>query len=224
MSGHSGAVAGVFHALRGGTIPAMKLEASGPSLADAMRPKNVRMTGHLREGTLFVPGPALDLTDVEGAVVMSGGILEAKDLRASLGGMKGWDGKLKFGLEGDKAPFHLDIAAQADAAELRALLLRLVKDDALKREILKIRNVNGDVSGRLSLGESLDALAASVTVSKARVSASYDGIPQRIAVREGSFKYHDGTIAVAGLTGTIGRSSFSGNVLGVSRGGRLAPG
>ena len=161
IADRSGDVAGVFHALRGGTIPAMKLEASGPSLADAMRAKNLRMTGHLREGTLFVPGPALDLRDVDGDVVMSGGIVEANDLRASLRGMKARDGKLKFRLEGDKAPFHLDIAAQADAAELRVLLLRLVKDDALKEEIVKIQNVDGEVSGRLSLGESLDALAAS---------------------------------------------------------------
>jgi len=75
---------------------------------------------------------------------------------------------------------------------------------------VKIHDVDGEVSGRLSLGESLGALAASVTVSRARVSASYDRIPQRIAVKEGSFEYHDGTIAVAGLKGTFGRSSFSG--------------
>jgi hypothetical protein len=210
MSAHSGAADGVFQILRGGTIPAMKFEASGPLLGDAMRAKNIRMSGHLRDGKLFVPGAALDINDVDGAVVMSGGILEAKDLRASIGGIKGREGKLKFGLEGDKAPFHLDIAAEADAAEVRPLLLRLVKDDALNREILKIHNVSGEVSGRLSLGESLDALAASVMVSNARVSASYDGIPQRIAVKAGSFNYHEGTIAVAGLNGTIGRSSFSG--------------
>ena len=209
-AGHSAAVAGVFHIVLGGTIPEMKLEASGPSLADAMRARNIRIAGRLRAGKLFVPGPALDLSDVDGAIVMSGGVLEAKDLRASLGGMKGWDGTLKLGLEGDRAPFHLDIAAQADAAKLRALLLRLAEDDALKAEIVKIHNVEGEVSGRLSLGETLDALTPSVTVSKARVSASYDRIPQRIAVKEGSFKYHDGTIAVAGLKGTIGRSAFSG--------------
>jgi hypothetical protein len=209
-AGDSAAVAGVFQIVLGGTIPEMKLEASGPSLADAMRARNIRIAGRLREGKLFVPGPALDLSDVDGAVVMSGGVLEAKDLRASLGGMKGWDGKLKLGLEGDRAPFHLDIAAQTDAAELRALLLRLTKDDALKAEIVKIHNVDGEVSGRLSLGETLDALAPSVTVSKARVSASYDRISQRISVQEGSFKYHDGAIAVAGMKGTIGRSTFSG--------------
>ena len=210
IAGHSGAVAGVFHTLRGGTIPEMKLEGSGPSLADAMRAKNIRMTGQLREGKLFVPGAALDLNDVDGAVVISGGILEANEFRASLGGIKGRDGKLKLGLEGENAPFRLDIEAQADAAELRALLLRFVKDDELKGELLKIHDVEGEVSGRLSLGENLDALAPSVTVSETRVSASYDRIPQRIAVKEGRFKYHDGTITVAGLRGTIGRSSVSG--------------
>ena len=215
ISGQNGAVAGAFHTLRGGTIPEIRFEASGPSLAAAMRAKNVRIAGHLRGGAVFVPGAALDLRDVDGAVVMSGGILEATELRASLGGVKGWDGKLKLGLEGERAAFHLDIAAQADAAEARALLLRVSKDDALKREILKIRDVDGEVAGRLSLGESLAALSPSVTVSKAKVSASYAGIPHRIAVEEGSFEYRDGAMAVAGLKGTIGRSSFAGVTAGM---------
>jgi hypothetical protein len=210
IAGHSGAVADVFHVLRGGTVPEMELETSGSSLDDAMHAKKMRIAGRLRGGKIFVPGFALDLSDVDGAVVMTGGILEARGLRASLGEIKGWDGKLKLGLEGEGAPFELDIAAQADAGELRTLLFRLVKDGALKAEIAKIHDVEGAVSGRFSLGQSVHALAPRVTVSKARMSALYDRIPGRIAVTGGTFGYHDGTMTVAGLKGTIGRSAFSG--------------
>ena len=69
--------------------------------------------------------------------------------RRDRGKIQGRDGTLRLGLEGKNAPFHLDIMVDADAAELHSLLFRVFKDDALRKELSRVRNIEGELSGRL---------------------------------------------------------------------------
>jgi hypothetical protein len=95
------------------------------------------------------------------------------------------------------------------AAEVRSALLRLVKDAAIHREISKIDKVEGELAGRLILGERLDAIAPIVAVSKVAVSAWYEPLAHPIVIKEGAFHYSDGKFSLSGVNGTVGRSSFS---------------
>ena len=90
----------------------------------------------------------VDLAEVNGRFVVSREILEAKQFSARYGKIQGSEGTLRLGLEGKSAPFHLDMMIQADAAELHSLLLRVVKNDGFRRELSRLRNVEGDLSGR----------------------------------------------------------------------------
>ena len=45
---------------------------------------------------------------------------------------------------------------------------------------------------------------------KAAVRGSYDRIPYPISIKEGHFHYGDGKIALEGVSGAVGLSSFSG--------------
>ena len=78
--------------------------------------------------------------------------------RRDSGKIQGRDGTLRLGLEGKSAPFHLDMMVHADAAELRSLLLRVVKNDDFRKELSRLRNVEGDLSGKLIIGERIDSL------------------------------------------------------------------
>ena len=48
-----------------------------------------------------------------------------------------------------------------------------------------------------------------VSILKAAISGSYDPIPYPISVKEGRFQYGDGKVALDGVSGTVGLSSFS---------------
>jgi hypothetical protein len=205
-----GAVQEVFRYVHGGTIPVISFVTQAKTFAEIWHPKNIAVTGKLRSGKIFVPGPDLDLENVDGSVALSAGILKGEEISASLGKARGRDGKLQVGLDGASAPFHFDIMVRSGAAELHSLLLRVVKDEAFHREIGKVRNLQGDLSGRLVLGDRLDAVSPTVTLSHASVSGSYDPIPYPIAVKGGRFEYDDKKIAVEDLAGTIGRSAFTG--------------
>ena len=185
----------IFRDVKAGKIPEITLQATGRSFAEIS--KNIDVTGTLRGGSIFGSlfwvstwtmwmGNSLSLT----------GIVEAKQFSARSGKIQGREGTLRLGLEGKNAPFHLYIMVDADAADLHSLLFRVFKDDALRKELSRVRNIEGELSGRLIIGEKIDSLSASVSISKAALRGSDDRIPYPISIKEGQFQYGDGKIAL----------------------------
>jgi len=208
IAGDIGVVEDVFQHVRGGQVPEISFQATGRSFAELG--KNIAITGALRGGNILAYVLGINLDDVNGQFAVSRGILEAKQFSARYGKAQGKDGTLRLGLEGKNAPFHLDMMVQTDAAELRSLLPRVVTDDGFRKQLSRVHNMTGDLSGRLILGEKIGSLSAKVSILKAAVSGSYDPIPYPISVKEGRFEYGDGKIALEGVSGAVGLSSVSG--------------
>jgi hypothetical protein len=200
----------VFRYVQSGTIPEIRIETRGRSIAEAVESNHAVVAAKLHGARMFVPGPALDLENVAGSLLLSAGVLECKQCSATLGKAKGWDGALRVGLAGASRPFHLDIMVESDARELQSLLLRHFKDGAFRKEVSRIRHIEGSLSGRLVLGETVDAISAKLSAVKAALNASYDPVPYPIALKGGRFDYGNGRIEAESLAGSIGRSSFSG--------------
>jgi AsmA-like C-terminal region len=198
----------LFDHLKGGQIPQIIFHAAGKSFIDLI--KNIDVAGALHGGKISVSGLGLELDDVNGQFVVSRGILEAKQFSARSGKIQGGDGTLRLGLEGKNPPFHLDLMVQADAMELRSLVLRVVEDDGIRRELSRVGNLEGNLSGRLTLGEKIGFLAPKISVSRAVLRGSYDSIPYPISIKEGRFMYRQDKTELEGVSGTIGLSSFSG--------------
>src|SRR5499425_3283901 len=207
IAGDVGVVDDIFRHLKAGAIPEISVQSSGRSLTEMW--KNIGVNGTLRDGNILTYVLDINLEDVSGLFVVSGGVIEGRQLSARLGKIQGTDGTLRVGLEGESAPFHLDMMVQSDAAELRSLLLRVIHDQGFQKQLSRLRNVTGDLSGRLILGDRIDSLSASVSVLKAAVEGSYDSIPYPIAIKAGRFEYGGGKIGLEGVSGAVGLSSFS---------------
>ncbi len=207
IAGEIGVVEDIFRDVKGGQLSEVSFQASGQSFAELW--KNIEMTGTLRGGKIFASVLGIDLDDVNGQFAVSHGIVEAKQFSGRYGKIRGRDGTLRLGLEGKSIPFHLDLMVQSDAEELRSLLLRVVKNEGLRRELSRIRNLEGDLSGRLVLGERSDSLLPEVSVLQAAVRGSYDSIPYPVSIKEGRFHYGENKIALEGVSGAVGLSSFS---------------
>jgi AsmA-like C-terminal region len=191
-----------------GTIPEVSIESTGRSVADIASSKNIRVSALMRNGKIFIPGSDLELQNVTGSLRISDGILDANGISGNLGATKGWNGKLRLGLEGKMAPLHLDISVHTSAPELHSVLLKLVRDEALRGELLKVRNVSGELSGRLILGERLNAISPIVTISKVELSATYAPITFPIAIRGGRLSYDQRLIRLENAEGSVGLSTF----------------
>ena len=196
IAGDVGVIEDIFRHVKGGKIPEITVQTAGPSFAELW--KNIGVTGTLRDGNILTYPLDIDLDDVDGLFVFSGGIFEAKQFSARSGKMQQSDGTLRLGFEGKNAPFHLDIMVDADAAELHSLLFRVFKDDALRKELSRVRNIEGELSGRLIIGEKIDSLSARVSILKAALRGSYDRIPYPISIKEGQFQYGESKIALGG--------------------------
>src|SRR5262245_12377008 len=212
IAGDVGLVDDIFRHLKTGAIPEISVQSSGRSLAEMWM--NIGVNGTLQDGNILTYVLDINLEDVSGLFVVSGGVIEGRQLSARLGKIQGTDGTLRVGLEGESAPFDLDIMVQSDAAELRDLLLRVIHDEGFQKQLSRLRNVTGDLSGRLILGDRIDSLSANVSVLKAAVEGSYDSIPYPIAIKAGRFEYGGGKIGLEGVSGAVGLSSFS-DVTGV---------
>ena len=199
----------IFRHVKGGKIPEISFQTAGRSFDELWKTNNMAVTGTLRDGNILGFATGVDLEEVSGPFVVSRGVLEANQFSARLGKIQGRDGVVRVGLEGKSAPFHLDMMVQADAAELRSLLLRVVENEDFRKEVSKLRDVKGNLSGRLILGERIDSILPKVSILKAAISGSYDPIPYPISVKEGRFQYGDGKIALDSVSGTVGLSSFS---------------
>jgi hypothetical protein len=70
------------------------------------------------------------------------------------------NGKLRIGLKGKDAPFHIDLQVKADAAELPSLIRdkKLVTNEAFLREMDRLHDLKGTAEGRLVLGDRLDSI------------------------------------------------------------------
>jgi hypothetical protein len=208
MAGDTEGVKKALHYIPGGKISEMSIQSTGRSLAEMALSKNIVLSGVVRNGKIVLPGSDLELQNVNGAVRISQGVLEANNVSASHGTMRGRNGVLKLGLDGKTAPFHLDVSVRTKAAELQAVLLKFVRNETFRGELLKVQNLEGGLSGRLILGESLNALSPVLILSKADMKATYAPIPFPITIRGGRFNYDQKIIKLENVEGAVGRSSF----------------
>lgn len=200
----------IFDIVKGGRLPLITFAAHGNSLEDLGKLENIIIKGNILDGEIFVPELDLDLKKVKGDVTISKGILQGHNLEARWGNSRASQGTLKLGLEEENAPFHLDMAIEADLAQLSPLLKRLIDNEAFQKEAALIEDAKGSATGKLVLGESLTDINISVEISRFDLWANYKHIPYPLQLhgRDSSFQ---GTKAVVkDLSGSLGRSSFSG--------------
>ncbi len=198
----------IFDIIRGGHVPSMSFQTRGHSLAELGSLENIVIKGRMTRGKIFIPGAELDLEDVNGDALIAEGILNGANLQARMGKTRGQGGTLKLGLNEAIAPLQLKIGVEADLAQLPPVLSRIVDDADFINELAKITDVNGSASGILILGDDLESLGATVTVSKAELSARYDRIPFPIRLEGGRFTYAGSRITVNKFNARIGNSSL----------------
>jgi hypothetical protein len=207
IAGDVGFVENLFRHIKAGKIPEITVQTVGKSFAEMS--KNIGVTGSLAGGHLFAVALDSDFEDVSGLFTVSGGVLEAKQFSGRVGKTHGREGTLRLGLQGKSAPFHLDVMVQTDAADLHSWLLRVIKNEAFRNELSKVHNPEGNLSGRLILGERIDDLFPKISISKAAVRGYYDFIQYPITIKEGRFEYGDNRLVFENVNGAVGLSSFS---------------
>jgi hypothetical protein len=218
VAGDAPIVRSIFNVLHGGTAPLITLRSQAPSLGALGGDQALRIQGRLVGGRVRVPGVDLDLEQVTGDVTVAAGVLAGEHVSAQLASSQATDGSLRVGLTGDTPELHVDARVQADAAELAALLKRLVTDAAFQNQIERVSDVSGTVSGTLSLDGTTGNVAVRADASKFTVSGRVEGLRSPVQVEGGDFVYDTRGIEARDVTLVTGKSRLSGVVLRVLSG------
>ncbi|MGB8335873.1 MAG: AsmA-like C-terminal region-containing protein, partial [Desulfobacterales bacterium] len=209
LSGENNVIRGIFEVLKGGTVPLITLTAQGQAPSDLGNMDTLVIRGQMRDGDITIPGVQLDLAGAAGDVVISNGILEGENLRARLGNSTGQNGKLKLGLVGDSAPFHLETDVRADLSQLPPILDRLIDNKDFRNELAKIEELKGNANGKLVIGEDVNNVDVTVAASDINLTARYRGISYPVAISSGNFSYTKAGIGIRQLRASLGKSTFT---------------
>ncbi|MGD9042583.1 MAG: AsmA-like C-terminal domain-containing protein [Desulfobacterales bacterium] len=199
----------VYEIMRSGEFQRVTLKAQGPTLADLAGGDNYVIEGNMVGGNIFIPGVELNLEDVTGDARIIRGILQGENIQARMGNSHGTKGKLAIPLTGDTAPFHVEGLIQADLSELPPVLLRVIDDDDLKKELALLDKVSGRAVGMLELGEDTKDLNVRVMASDIQLDAVYRRIPFPLKIDGGSLLLDGNRIALTDINAGVGKSSLS---------------
>ena len=98
MTGGTTPTKEIFNYLRGGTVPKISVYSQGEHPLELGDLRNLRIAGQLQAGAVSIPEIQLDLTEVNGDVVIADGVLQGTGVSTRLEGSFGHDGTLKVGL------------------------------------------------------------------------------------------------------------------------------
>ncbi len=199
----------IFDYLRGGKVPHISFTSRGENFSELTDLDNMVIKGQLQKGKVSIPPIKLDLTEVNGNVIISKGVLQGTGLSTRLEGSTGRDGSLLVGLAKDNDLFQLELTLSANLTETATILHRVVADPVFIAELEKIKNVQGTSNARLTLGDSLNDINAKVEASDIKFSADYQRVPLPIDITQGQFTFSKEHIAFNNLVGTLGKSHFT---------------
>ena len=201
----------IFNVLRAGHVPWVTWQTAGPNAAALSAFRNMKLTGEVRAGQLFIPRADLELTDVNGVAEIAEGVLHGDRLSARHLATTGRDGQLWIDFGADDDPLFLEIDTHLqDVGQLPPLLAQWVTNAPFREELRRIQEVHGEARGLLIL-DSLNGRGLEVTadVAQCQLTAVYDRIPWELQIEKGQVRYAPGRIAVDQMQGLIGANRFA---------------
>ncbi len=210
LAGDVPAVREICGIARTGRIRSATVRSRGKATEELGHVENIVASARLVDGSILVPGIALEIGSARGDLSLAKGILEGRGLSGRVGKSELRNGFLTLGLAGRNPLFRLETWARADLSELPPLLSRLIGTQSARDAISRIEDPRGTAEGRLILDGTTASITTRVDVSEMRLSARHRAIPFPVAISRGRLTYDGRTVAVAELTGTAGLSSFAG--------------
>jgi hypothetical protein len=203
-----------FHVIRAGSVSAIALSATGASLKNMVKAEHIVAGGNVAAGAILLPESGLEVDGIAGKMRIAGGFLEGSGLSGRMGPNRATEGKIRLDLRESTpgTPFRLETRVTADVGHLPFYLERLAADSDLTKEMEMVHSPRGTAEGRVVFDSLQKPVQVVVDVPSFRLQAAYDRFPYPFDIETGGFHYDKagGQVSVERLSGTAGRSSFSG--------------
>jgi hypothetical protein len=194
--------------VRSGDVSPIHVNLHGDSWDQLAQLDSLRIEGRLENGGVYLPWIDLGLSEVSGEVLIAGGILEGRDLKARYKETRAENGTLRVGLSSADPVLELDIFTRAELSPLPSLLARLVPDPGFRREVARLQEFSGTAQGTLRLAGTHTDLNVNVQASALEVNARHPLIAYPLRFQGGEFAYEGNSIRLRGVDVSIGDSKL----------------
>lgn len=191
--------------VRGGTAKSATYTFTGRA-ADFEYLSNQVITAEAANVSLFIPEIDLRLDEASGQMIIKDGFLTLSGASARLGQSRGKNCSLTLGLldEHHNPVFKLDLDIDAEAGDLMQVLFNLVHYEPFQKELFHFSHLKGKGSGHLSIGDTLNDLNVTVTVSGMEVMGRYDRLSAPFHAHRGTLRIDPHRVSWSGIQGTVG--------------------
>jgi len=187
LTGNSPTPQSIFNVLKEGKVPSINITAKVPNISELGNIKNISIKGKALNIKLSVPKPSLLIEDIKADVMVSGGILEAKNAEGRLGNSIAQNGTFKLSLLEDHHLLYLDALVHADLSPLPSILKQVVKNESFLNELYLIKQCEGKAEGKLTIDDKPGSYFLKVDVSKFDVKGVYNRFLNPISVSGNKF-------------------------------------
>jgi hypothetical protein len=192
-----------------GTITSLNVSSRGETLEALLRPAALEAAGELGGVDLRVPELSLTLQDVSATASLAFGKLRIQQIAARAGKSSLSAGEVVMNLFIKPMPVHAEAALELDLAESLALTKGLLRNRDALQYLDQVKRLDGRARVQVTVGESIDRLRPRVDVSALQASLEHEAIPFPIRIVRSRLTYADDAVAVQGLNGSIGESTFA---------------
>ncbi len=199
----------IFTILKDGKVSSLNIKSKAFQASELGNIKNISIKGSLLNAKVSVPEPSLELENLKGDVMVSGGILEARNVECRLGNSLGKNGTFKLGLPEDNDLFYLDAFVDADLSQLPPILKKVIENKTFLKELSLIEQCKGKAEGKLTIDERSGSSYTKVDVSRFDLKGIYGRFSNPIAVIGNKFFYDNSVLKFMVSNATSGKTSAS---------------
>jgi hypothetical protein len=204
----------LFDILRGGTARDVNVGFTSKTLATLFDGDNLFLTGSAQNALVKIPQTPLIAQRVHGDALLEKGVLHIKARKGQVSNTLIKEGWLDIDLMNyEDIPFKGEFNLQSDLSTLPQLLISLLPETVLAKELARVGGVVGQTDALLKLGmESMQKdLFVQVRAQNLSLKGNYDLIPLPITITNGFFFYTPEKVVLKDLSGSL-KGSFVQNL------------
>jgi len=201
---------GLFRILRGGRVSGVEFVAHGPDARGLLAPANWVLAGRGEGLEIEVPHFPFPISEATGNVRIEQGILSGRNLSGTIEGGRLTGAGLILDLFRADGVFGLEGDGEISMKTLLALLKEYIRNDRVRSELFRLRDVYGRAEGRVALGGTRRHIDVKVRDAALSLAVSHEKLPFRLRVDRGTADYADRSVGFRHLFGSMGSSSFGG--------------
>jgi uncharacterized protein involved in outer membrane biogenesis len=194
---------------RDGTLDPIEVSARADSLGGLWRPERLTAAAAFEHVALDLPRFGVAVRQLAGKLAYADGVLRIEPLQGAVGASHIRSAGVSVQLAGPTHPLQGRVALMLQLEEALRLARGAVRTESARRQLTRVRRLEGRVLAQFELNGTLQAPRAAVVLSQPAFTVVHDALPYALAVSGGTARYDQGVATVQGLAGRLGGSTFS---------------